>query len=99
MTTNPELRVEGKGQERGELTFNTQLSHNCDKATFNFISYQCYNHFYYLSLHEYSIPLIITVNGGQNPPRKVKIREVAALLYKSPQGSNLSQIMYLRTER
>ena len=54
MTTNPELRVEGKGQERGELTFNTQLSHNCGKATFNFISYQCYNHFYYLSLHEYT---------------------------------------------
>lgn len=54
MTTNPELRVEGKGQERGELTFNTQLSHNCGKATFDFISYQCYNHFYYLSLHEYT---------------------------------------------
>ena len=40
---------------------------------------------------KYSIPLIIAVNGGKNPPRKVKIREVAALLYKSPQGSNLSQ--------
>ena len=35
-------------------------------------------------IYIYSIPSIIAVNGGQNPPQKVKIREVAALLYKSP---------------